>query len=129
MASEIAERFMNALQEMEETGEVTLVTKLFAEGAELSRATSGDAGRKAEEPEPFWREYLSTFQEIHSEFTRVTEQDGRSVLEWISEGSLENGDPIRYAGVSILETEDGAIQSFRTYYDSAVFHLEGNKNA
>lgn len=57
----------------------------------------------------------------------MVESNGSAVLEWISEGTLTSGEPLKYQGVSIIETVDGKVQRFRTYYDSAAFLPQGAK--
>lgn len=67
----------------------------------------------------FWLNYLSVFEQIHSQFTHTSACNGTITLEWISEGTLSSGEPFSYRGVSILETRDG--------HDSAVFLPQGAK--
>jgi len=121
MASALAESFMQALQETERTGDVEPIVQLFSDDAELERLAQTLVERGKRGAEHFWHEYLRVFRRVHSEFGPVTEQDGRTVLEWTSEGELNNGDPVRYAGVSVIESSDGQIRRFRTYYDASVF--------
>ena len=121
MASEIAQRFIEALEESEETHDPTAVADLFSDDADIVRMTgqehlSGrDAGLR------FWTEYLSAFRDIHSDIYNVIEQGNKIVLEWSSEAETTKGKPLAYCGVSILEVDAGRIKRFRTYYDSAKF--------
>ncbi len=121
MAQEIADQFMQALQAAEASRDVAPLTPLFADDATLRSAALSQRYDGAEGAEAFWQRYLDAFREIRSEFTAVTSADGRAVLEWVSRGKLPSGAPITYEGVSILETADGRIHAFRTYYDSAAF--------
>lgn len=129
MASELAESFMRALDQTERTGDVEPIAKLFSDDAELERLAQSLVEKGRPGAEQFWREYLHVFRRIHSEFGPVTEQDGRIVLEWTSEGELNTGEPVSYAGVSVLESSDGRIRRFRTYYDASVFTVSSAAKA
>lgn len=128
MSSELTDRFIEALQTCERTGDVTGLSELFSDDADLTSvaarqdATGRDAARQ------FWREYLSVFRDVRSEFTNVIECGGRAVLEWVSEGTLATGAPVKYRGVSILESAGDRIRHFRTYYDSAPFLPHGARH-
>ena len=131
MASDMAEKFMNTLQEIENSKDVTPLVQMFAEDAELRRLSqetmTGKDGARA-----FWEEYLEMFEAIHSDFNHVIEDDGGILLEWKSTGELANGKALEYRGVSIFETDGDKVTNFRTYYDSAVFtgdEVEGAKHA
>lgn len=121
MTSSTADRFIRALQQVEETGNVEPLAELFADDAELSNLAVIEPLRGYAGAREFWKEYLHAFDHIHSRFIRVIEHDGGIVLEWKSEGALRNGCPIDYCGVSILETAGGRVRRFRSYYDTAAF--------
>lgn len=127
MASETAKKFMQTLQQIEENKNVESLVSLFTEDAELSNLASSSPLQGKDGARQFWQKYLSVFQQIHSKFTNVVESNGSAVLEWISEGTLTSGEPLKYQGVSIIETVDGKVQRFRTYYDSAAFLPQGAK--
>jgi ketosteroid isomerase-like protein len=63
---------------------------------------------------------LRVYDRVRSEFTRVIESNEVAVLEWTSNGSLPDGQPIQYDGVSILELSDGHVKRFRTFTIGAV---------
>lgn len=121
MTGTTADRFIRALQQVEETGNVEPLAELFADDAEISSLAVIEPLRGYAGAREFWKEYLHAFDHIHSQFTRVIEHDGEIILEWKSEGVLRNGCPIDYCGVSILETADGRVRRFRSYYDTAAF--------
>jgi ketosteroid isomerase-like protein len=100
---------------------------LFTEDAELSNLAMTEPLRGHDGARRFWQKYLSVFERIQSKFTNVVEGDRTTVLEWISEGALSTGESLNYQGVSILETDNGHVSCFRTYYDSAVFLPQGAK--
>lgn len=124
MASEIAEKFMDALQTIEKENEVNALVELFSDEASLKRMTHKSYEGKGE-AKKFWQEYLEPFDTISTEFFKVTEDDETVVLEWESKGKLANGHDIDYRGVSSFDTEGGEVVRFRTYYDSAAFLPEG----
>lgn len=128
MPSDVAQRFMDALQEIEKSGEVDALVSLFAEDASLRRMAQDDSYRGKEAAAAFWREYLSVFGEVRTTFTNTIEAGGYAVLEWTSEGSFPTGKELRYEGVSILELGDDGVTGFRTYYDSAAFVEDGAKD-
>jgi ketosteroid isomerase-like protein len=120
MASLHAERFMNALQRAERTGDVAALVDLFTEDAELSNLSGTEPHRGVDGAREFWHEYLDAFDCILSRFTNVFDAPGAVVLEWASEGSLRNGPEISYRGVSVLETDDqGQVRRLRTYHEPA----------
>ena len=130
MASDMAQKFMDTLQEIENSKDVTPLVQMFAEDAELRRLsqetmTGKDGARE------FWEEYLEMFETIHSDFNHVIEGDTGILLEWKSSGKLANGKALEYRGVSIFEADGDKVTNFRTYYDSAVFtgdEVEGAKH-
>lgn len=128
-ARDLTSRFMRTLQRAEETKDIAALVALFSEDAELMNLAmleplQGQAGAQR-----FWEKYLSVFDRVYSEFTNVVENDDASVLEWISQGTLSTSEEISYRGVSILEFNNGKVQRFRTYYDSAAFLPQGAKHA
>ena len=110
-------RFKEALQQTEQSRDPSAVASLFKEGARLTNL-GGDHGNDATK---FWQVYLEQFSEIHSEFTGEITSDGSAALEWESRGTLTDGRAVDYRGVSVIEFENDAVTSFRTYYDSAAF--------
>jgi ketosteroid isomerase-like protein len=127
MASETAEKFMQTLQQIEENKNVEPLVSLFTEDAELSNLATPSPLQGKDGARQFWQKYLSVFQQINSKFTNVVESNSSAVLEWSSEGTLTSGEPLKYQGVSIIETVYGKVQRFRTYYDSAAFLPQGAK--
>jgi len=127
LSGELAARFMQTLQQTEASGNVDSLVALFSDTADLSNLAMAQPLHGREGIRQFWQNYLSVFTHIQSRFTHVSEGDGTITLEWISEGALSSGEPITYRGVSILETQNGQVQHFRTYYDSAAFLPQGAK--
>ena len=117
----LAARFKEALQQTEQSRDPSAVASLFKDGARLTNL-GGDHGN---DPTKFWQIYVDQFSEIRSEFTGEITSDGGAALEWQSRGTLTDGRPVEYRGVSIIEFDGDAVTSFRTYYDSAEFVRSG----
>ena len=123
-----AQTFMTALQTVENTREVGPLVALFADDCTVSNLATPEPARGRAGAEQFWQQYLHVFQEIHSEFSHWVETDQDIVLEWHSEGRLNDGEPVRYKGISVVEKTAGKVAAFRTYYDSAAFTPSGKKS-
>ena len=121
MGNQVSEAFMQALEQAEQTGDAARLVEMFSDDAEVSNLALKNPLRGREGAREFWRHYLHQFDHIHSEFTQVSETDGKAVLEWEAEGALRGGKPISYRGVTILETDRDQVRRFRSYYDSAAF--------
>jgi ketosteroid isomerase-like protein len=119
------ERFIQSLRVAEQQLEADPVLGLFTPEAVLERMTH--AKPLSASIENFWKEYLHNFSHVRSDFTKISENGNMAVLEWVSEGRLRDGQPIRYRGVSILECDGEMVRAFRTYYDSAAFLPLGKK--
>ncbi|MDB5045392.1 MAG: epoxide hydrolase [Deinococcus sp.] len=119
-ASTLTEQFMQALQTIEQTGDVEPLVALFAEGSSLNNLTTqtwtGQDGARE-----FWTAYLSNFETIRSEFTHHLQASGTGLMEWEATGQLKGGSDLAYRGVSIIEIDGDKVSAFRTYYDSAAF--------
>ena len=113
----LAARFKEALQQTEQSRDPSAVASLFKEGARLTNL-GGDHGNDATK---FWQVYIDQFSDIRSEFTGEITSEGAAALEWQSRGTLTDGRPVEYSGVSVIEFDHDAVTSFRTYYDSAAF--------
>lgn len=123
-----AETFMQTLQETERSRDPAPLVALFADDAELSNLALAEPMRGREGAQTFWRHYLDAFAEVRSTFHHHFATDSAATLEWVSEGRLHAGEPIRYRGVSVLEIRDGKVSRFRTYYDTAAFLPGGAKH-
>jgi hypothetical protein len=117
-----AARFMSALKELDSSGDSENITSLFADGAELLRPEVDKAGSSNQDPDQFWTDYRSQFSEVSTEFGEIQDTGSFASLEWRSTGELTTGRPIEYAGVSLLSLDDdGKVERFATYYDTAAF--------
>lgn len=127
MATPHVEKFMDALREIEESSETKGMLDLFSEKCEISNVAIKPL-RGKQGVLRFWRDYRANFKEIHTEFTSVTETEGKSFLEWVSRGVLQSGRCIIYEGLTFLEWADSQIVRFKAYHDSAAFLKEGGKH-
>lgn len=122
---QVADRFIDQLHRLEagDAGEADQMAALFADDAELSNPLiehddEQRAGREA--IARFWKEYKSSFKQIHSEFTDVTTGESSAGLFWRSRGTSATGKPLDYKGVTQLVLSDsGKIRNFTGYFDSA----------
>ncbi|HJL16235.1 MAG TPA: nuclear transport factor 2 family protein [Sandaracinaceae bacterium LLY-WYZ-13_1] len=112
----LTDRFMDALHHLDRTGETGPMAQLFHADATLRRMAQRHVYDRVH---AFWRDYLSAFDEVRTEFHDAHAADGRVVLEWTSRGTLSNGHPFDYDGVSVLEVEGERVAAFRAYYDCA----------
>jgi ketosteroid isomerase-like protein len=121
MPTDTAKQFADTLQRIEKDRDPAPLVELFSDDAELENLTDKSPAKGRDGASRFWRKYLDSFGEVRSHFTRTHQADGVATLEWVSEGTLPNGHPIHYRGVSVLEISGDRVQKFRTYYDSAAF--------
>ena len=106
MTSEIADRFMQTLQQIEASGDVKPLVEMFAEDAEATNLAMVEPLKGKDGVRRFWQKYLSVFDRIHSDFTHVTADSNTAVMEWRSQGTLSNGEDVHYRGVSIIEIDN-----------------------
>lgn len=117
MSKEVADRFVEALQRLEEDHDVEPLAELHAEDCEVGNVSVPETFNGQEGLREFWTEYRKTFGEMKSEFRNVFATDKRAALEWTTEG-ISNGDSVSYDGVSILEIEGDKIRRFMAYFDT-----------
>jgi ketosteroid isomerase-like protein len=116
-----AQRFADALQKFESSGDSADLLDQFAEDAELTRPEA-DRSDSETDAAAFWDAYLAQFDSIQTSFAAVEEAGDRGILEWLSTGSLSTGRDVDYRGVSLLTfDDDDKVSRFATYYDTAAF--------
>ena len=111
--------FATALQTFEKDGDAAAFAALFADDAVTQRFDA--RGERSGEVEQFWQEYHAQFESISTTFSDVVEGGDRAALEWTSEGSLVDGRPLSYRGVTVVDFDGEKISKLSTYYDSAQF--------
>jgi len=114
--AEIANKFIDALHRLEESGNLDVITDLFADGAVLSNPQVRHSAAEGNAARTFWSGYLEAFATINSKFSNVVENNGIAMLEWTSKGTVADN-PVSYEGVSVIEVRDGKITAFRAYFD------------
>jgi rubrerythrin/ketosteroid isomerase-like protein len=114
-------QFIEALRALEETNDIERMVSLFDGSAEISNPMDKAPHRGQDGARRFWRTYRDSFEEIHSDFSRIVETGDAAMLEWTSRGVLRGDRPIDYSGVSVLELQDGKVRRFRTYFDARPF--------
>ncbi|MES2521344.1 MAG: nuclear transport factor 2 family protein [Gemmatimonadota bacterium] len=117
MAGAQAQQFIDALHRLEERHDLNGMVALFGDDAEVRNPTDSSAHQGVDGARHFWDAYRRSFEEIHSEFRSVVENDGVVMLEWTSRGRAAKGAPVEYDGVSVVEYRDGKVQRFRAYFD------------
>ena len=117
MSKKIAEQFIAALAELEEDNKVESIAALFSEESEIGNVVTIGNPRAAHSTREFWQNYRDTFGEVKSEFRNKTFSESAAALEWTTEGTNKNGQPISYQGVSILETNGEIITRFFAYFN------------
>ena len=117
MSKELADRFVEALRELEENRNVEALVGIHTEDCEVGNVSVPETFRGHDGLREFWTEYRKTFGEMKSEFRNVFATEDRAALEWTTEGT-SNGDTVSYEGVSILEIEDGNVRRFMAYFDT-----------
>ena len=120
MSEQIAKRFVEALGRLEAGRDLEPMVALFSEGSEVGNVVSPEKFGGREGAREFWgAKYRDTFGEVKSTFRNVFAAAGRAALEWTTEGTAADGSPIRYEGVSILETDGESITRFCAYFDAS----------
>jgi ketosteroid isomerase-like protein len=119
MSEQIAKRFIEALGKLEAGRELETIVGLFAPDAEVGNVVSPEKFRGREGAREFWgAKYRDTFGEVRSTFRNVFATENRAALEWTTDGTAEDGTPVRYDGVSIIETDGEEIKRFCAYFDA-----------
>ncbi|MFT3764446.1 MAG: nuclear transport factor 2 family protein [Minicystis sp.] len=112
-----ASAFIDALHHAESQGDIGPLVGMFAPEAELENPALHKPLRGPEGAREFWKVYVGTFREIHSEFRLVVETEQAAALEWTSRGSAPDGRELVYDGVTLLVFEGDEIRRFRAYFD------------
>jgi ketosteroid isomerase-like protein len=127
MTEEVAYRFIQALDALEDEGEVEPIVATFAESCEIVSPIIPQRLHGKIEARAFWAGYRSAFREIRSAFRNIVIGDTSIALEWTADGVNRSGKEIHYDGVSVLDTEGTCITHFRTYFDSKVMQDHGHE--
>jgi len=119
MSKELAEKFVEALGRLEAERDLETIVSLFADDCEVGNVVTPEPFEGREGAREFWgAKYRDTFGEVRSTFRNVFAKEGRAALEWTTEGTANDGTPVKYDGVSILEIKGEQITRFRAYFDA-----------
>jgi hypothetical protein len=118
MPEQLAEKFIEALRDLEENKNVDRIAEMFADGADIHNVVTMENSHDLDARE-FWTKYRENFGEITSEFRNKITGDDRAALEWTSSGTNLDGQSFQYEGVSILEFDGDRITRFFAYFDPA----------
>jgi ketosteroid isomerase-like protein len=124
MAMERAQRFVDALARLEESGDPESLLELFSDDAQVSNVASRRTFHGKDGARDFWREYKGMLRQVKSTFRNMIEAGDRVALEWTSSGTAHNGAAVDYEGVSIIEWDGDRISRFYAYFDPRVLGLE-----
>lgn len=113
---ERTQRFIDALGQLEASGDAGPIAALFADGADVSNPMVKHDSEGKGGAHEFWTRYRASFESVSSTFRNIVDGQDVALLEWTSEGRMR-GEPVRYGGVSVLEFGQGGITAFRTYFD------------
>jgi ketosteroid isomerase-like protein len=117
MATDIAHRFIDALHTLESDGTADALATLYADDAVSGNTATTRTYDGPEGAREFWSGYRKAFGEIRSEFRTVVSGDDAAALEWVSTGTLSEGDSITYEGVTLLHFEGDRITRSTAYFD------------
>ena len=119
MSEQVAKRFVEALGRLEAERDLETITALFADESEVGNVVSPDKFHGREGAREFWgAKYRDTFGEVRSTFRNVFAAGNFAALEWTTEGTANDGAPVKYDGVSILEIDGERVTRFRAYFDA-----------
>jgi ketosteroid isomerase-like protein len=117
MAAERAQRFVEALNALEEGNDVEPLASLHGADADISNPLVPHVHQGEDGARRFWTAYRGTFDTVSSKFHHVEDAGTASFLEWTSTGRSSQGRDFEYRGVSVVEWNGDRISAFRTYFD------------
>lgn len=117
MAEQIAEKFIEALNELESGKNADSIVSLFAENSKIGNSTLTELFNGTDGARDFWTNYRKTFGEVNSTFKNKVISESVSALEWTTTGTSSDGHEINYSGVSILESDGEKITRFFAYFN------------
>jgi ketosteroid isomerase-like protein len=121
---ERAQRFVDALTKLEQSGALEPLLSLFAEDAQVSNVASTRVFTGLEGARQFWAEYKRVLARVKSTFRNMIESGDRVALEWETQGMARNGAAVNYEGVSIIEWREDRIIRFYAYFDPGLLERE-----
>ena len=131
MSEAIAQQFISALGRLEADRDLDRITSLFSDESEIGNVVAPEKFHGVEGARTFWKQYRDAFGEAQSKFRSQIVSADRVALEWTTTGTMADGSPFHYDGVSILELENGKIRRFQAYFDPRTLgrQMESSANA
>lgn len=130
MSERTVKKFIDALGRLESERDLDGIAGLFADDCEVGNVVSPEKFHGAEGARQFWgARYRDTFGEVKSTFRNVLIAGDKAALEWTTEGTATDGAPVRYEGVSILETDGESIKRFCAYFDAGALGRQLSRKA
>jgi len=120
----MTDRFTDALHRIDSDRDTGPMLELTADDAEMVKLDDRNEAHGKDGAERFWTDYRDVFGDLETTFTASTVGETSAALEWTSTGTLRNGRPFSYRGVTVIEGDDEKVSAVRTYYDSAAFLQE-----
>jgi ketosteroid isomerase-like protein len=118
MTQEVAYRFIEALNALEQDGEIDPIVDTFSEYCEIETPTLPNRLSGKAQARDFWTGYRSSYSKIRSRFRNIVIGENSIALEWTATGISKTGKEFGYDGVSVLEISGRRITHFRTYFDA-----------
>jgi len=129
MSAHVAEQFIEALRQLEESRDPEALIALYTEQSEVGNIIAPEKFTGREGAREFWTKYRDTFGEVRSTFRNRIITDTHAALEWTTEGTTAGGASCTYEGVSILEIEGDRITRFRAYFNAEALSRQIEKAA
>ncbi len=120
----LTERFAEALHRIDADRDTGPMLELTADDAELMKLDGNHRASGKEGAKTFWEDYRDVFGDLETTFTHTVVGEDIAALEWTSTGTLSNGRPFEYNGVTVIQGDGEVVTGVRTYYDSAAFLQE-----
>lgn len=119
MSEQLAKKFVDALGKLEAERDLETIVALFAETCEVGNVVSPEKFSGRDGAREFWgAKYRDTFGEVSSTFRNFFATADRVALEWTTAGTSQDGSPVKYEGISILEINGEEITRFCAYFDA-----------
>ena len=117
----MTDRFTDALHTLDADRDPGPLLELADEQTRLVKLGEHQDEHGRDGAERFWTDYRNVFDELETTFTHQVVGEHSAALEWTSTGTLRNGRPFTYQGVTVIEGDEERLTGIRTYYDSAAF--------
>jgi ketosteroid isomerase-like protein len=118
MTQEVAYRFIEALADLEQRGQIDPILDTFSEACDVASSSSPEPLQGKRGAWEYWDKYRAAFRDIQSTITNIITGDDSIALEWTTTATDRSGKEVQYSGVSIIDTRGPAIVRFRAYFDT-----------